>query len=492
MGDLVLRTRIDIARSNLDRMCALDGWVGRGRRPFEDLIESINKMAGKTRVTLTQLGDVRNSVNGLADDGPDFMDLDEVVTKMRDIADRIATLEKGLREAKDELSKSARIASESHVALLRTQVERNDLTMLSNRANALADRLNADNYWAAPVPPYSSSIHAECESLFDEYVDLLRGMALREIGYGDDDVDIGDVFTIADRMPKLWAQVDGWAWGSVVLPSRMEQNARRASGMLGIGFPEWTVWALPLVQHDVGRMFVSKYLAAKGQVPLYDTVDDIYLGLRADACATIVTGPAYACAALLLRLDPQQVKAGTAQALRSATIVEALSAVTSPEGADSVLSALVRRLADEWRDAIDAASAEPEAFDQARTSSEVKEAVDAATRMLSDTSTVPTGKPFWATSWARITASAKLLKDDKAREINVSGIGDDETRPVALAFLLNAAWLARIGSTEPEEVRDADDIRAIARGALARLSSLPQPDRETRRPSTFSNLGGKI
>ena len=56
MGDLVLRTRIDTAHRNLERVSALEHVVGRGQRAFDDLTGSIDKMAGKTADTLTRLG----------------------------------------------------------------------------------------------------------------------------------------------------------------------------------------------------------------------------------------------------------------------------------------------------------------------------------------------------------------------------------------------------------------------------------------------------
>ena len=299
-------------------------------------------------------------------------------------------------------------------------------------------------------------------------------MALREIGYGDEEVDIGHVFAIADQMPRLWASVKGWRWSSLALPSRVEQNALTDSGVLRIGFPEWTIWALPLVQHDFGRNFVN-HCEPTG-------VDE---GLLADACATIVTGPAYACATLLLRLDPQRVKGGTpeTETLRSATIIRALYEVTS-KASSKVLPKLTQRLKDEWRDAVSAAGGQPELFDQAIGSQIVELAVKRAVELLSDTAVVEDGTPPWATSWASVTTIARQLKDNEAEEIVLPEVGDGEKRPVALAFLLNAAWLARIGPTPEEEAR-AGGITVIAKGALNRLRGLPPP-----KPAALRQQGG--
>ena len=484
MGDLVLRTRIDTACRNLERVSALEHVVARGQRTFADLTGSIDDMVNKTKDTLKTIGDVNNDVYELADAGPDFSGFDGngLVLEIRKIATSLSQAAQQLRDARNELIGRLSDAKKNRVALLQAQAQFNDLGMLSIRASELAGRLaklDKGSYWATPAG--QRPLREECDRLFDEYVELLRGMALREVGYGDDDVDIGHVFAIADQMPRLWAPVGGWAWSSLALPSRMEQNALTSSGVLRIGFPEWTIWALPLVQHDFGRMFVNRCVPSS---------DDE--GLLADACATIVTGPAYACAALLLRLDPQQVKARApeTETLRSATIMRALSEVTS-KGTDKVLPALTRHLKDEWRDAISAAGSQPTLFDQAIGSPAVEKAVKRAVEMLTETSTVEDAGPPWATSWASVTTMARQLKAGKAAEINLPAPGDGGKRPVVLTFLLNAAWFARIGSA-PDEEASASEITAIAKGTLNRLRDLPLPKPASPQPPSgpFSFGGG--
>lgn len=484
MGDLVLRTRIDTAYRNLERVSALEHVVARGQRAFVDLTGSIDDMVNKTKETLKKLGDVNNDVNELADAGPDFTDFDgnQLVQEIRKIATSITQAAQELREARNELIGRLSSAKKNRIALLQAQPQFNDLAMLGIRAGELAGqlaKLDKGSYWITPpdTPPGQRPLREECDRLFDEYVELLRGMALREVGYGDDDVDIGHVFAIADQMPKLWAPVNGWAWGSLALPSRMEQNALTSSGVLQIGFPEWTIWALPLVQHDFGRMFVNRCV---------QNADNE--GLLADACATIVTGPAYACAALLLRLDPQQVKSGApeTETLRSATIIRALSEVTSKSG-DQVLLDLTKRLNDEWRDAISAAGSQPELFDQAIGSQDVEMAVEQAIEMLA--TTFDEARPPWAASWPIVTTMARQLKADEAADITLPSPSDGGKKPLALTFLLNAAWFARIGPAVDEEA-NANQITVIAKGTLNRLRGLPAPKRASQQQGGIFSFGG--
>src|SRR5205807_1365139 len=118
--------------------------------------------------------------------------------------------------------------------------------------------------------------------LYDEYVNVLQGVALRDAGYGDKDLGIGELFLIADELPKVWGSVGGWAWGSLALPSRLEHTAASAAKLLRLGFPEWTVWALPLVQYGLGHVFVSQ---SRG-ITLPRELDLAPTPVLADAAAT--------------------------------------------------------------------------------------------------------------------------------------------------------------------------------------------------------------
>ena len=139
--------------------------------------------------------------------------------------------------------------------------------------------------------------------MFGEYVDLLRGIALRDADFDD------NFFEIAERLPALWDRIKGWGpWASLAIPARVERNASTVAYVLRIGFPEWTMWALPLVQHEFGHIVVEA--ALKGDEAVLPSAEShvdahrLAATLLADAAATYVTGPSYACAVLLMRLDP--------------------------------------------------------------------------------------------------------------------------------------------------------------------------------------------
>jgi hypothetical protein len=97
-------------------------------------------------------------------------------------------------------------------------------------------------------------------------------------------------------------------------------------------FPEWTIWALPLIAHEVWHLRLrngrndngpsdsdailesileqcSPKIAEELRAASVDTWrDPDFQSCMADVFATFVMGPAYACAAILLLLNPQDEK----------------------------------------------------------------------------------------------------------------------------------------------------------------------------------------
>ena len=93
---------------------------------------------------------------------------------------------------------------------------------------------------------------------------------------------------------------------------------------------EWTIWTLPLVAHEFGHIVIEESKEISNRI---ETISQAHLlalqeafgpGAKteplpraeleeylADAYATYVMGPAFACAAILLRLNPLHLPAGT-------------------------------------------------------------------------------------------------------------------------------------------------------------------------------------
>jgi hypothetical protein len=443
VGDLVLKTRVAVTKRNLRKVC--------------DLSKTLEKRAAGLSEFLSLPDTLQSKVLDIQDE-----EYDTVLKRIRrfhgddqQLLDGIKQLSDRLDEINVELTRHREEANQLRIELLQLLKLRNDIRdFLSKRAEATEKTLTEDNY---------VSTRAEIEDFFSEYVDLLRGVALRTAGFRDEDNQLANIFSIADQLPRLWGRVEGWEWQSLAVPSRQELNKRSQGLVLRVGFPEWTIWALPFVQHEFGYVFAERAKLTSASDPPYRSV------LLADVLATRVTGPAYACAALLLRLDPVAVTAPDMEAaLRSATIIVTLEQLAGG-GAVAPVQRLTQRLRDEWRDAVATVGGDAAAFEAATGTASVAAATD-------NSSTLGLGhygqRPLWLEHWAIISKWAKLLKADKADEIDFAEVPDSgDDRPTALAFLLNAAWLARVG-VDPAQDAPEEALDGIARGAIQRMLQL--------------------
>lgn len=165
---------------------------------------------------------------------------------------------------------------------------------------------------------FQKEIRAESEDLFSEYVEFLGGLALRDTGFGEPAAAVpvngsepaeqlgADVYVMADDLIRQIYRIGrGDLWHSLTIPARRDASARTLARMIRLGFPEWTVWAVPLAPYEFGRVVVSE----ENVVKLYATrFGGVELGLEiimADVFGTYTIGPAYAFAAIYVLLDPR-------------------------------------------------------------------------------------------------------------------------------------------------------------------------------------------
>ena len=142
---------------------------------------------------------------------------------------------------------------------------------------------------------------ANCHELFVEYIDLVRGVLIRDAGLDQ------DLCRIADSLIKTWP-FSGSAWTSLSIPAEDERPGMSTAQLIRLGFPEWSLWSLPLVAREFGHVFTRKrdridtdvlQAAAnnvRGEAELRSWAADIF--------ATTVAGSAYPWAAIVLRADP--------------------------------------------------------------------------------------------------------------------------------------------------------------------------------------------
>jgi hypothetical protein len=155
--------------------------------------------------------------------------------------------------------------------------------------------------------------------VFMEYVDFLGGLTVRDTGLDD------RVCEMTDALLTRYKQV---TQRSLPLPARQAALGNALDSVVLLGFPEWSIWGIPLVGHEVGLAYakeqhdrglsalIKRYLPdeqpadeSRGPEDEGSHNEEYIQQLLADAFATYTLGLSYACAALLLRLSPRHDEA---------------------------------------------------------------------------------------------------------------------------------------------------------------------------------------
>ncbi len=474
-GDLVARSRVEMMRSNLEQIRDIGSTLG---------------ASGTSSGTTAFATEVVNRCKELKRDLASAQSVANISTEVDDIIDRVQQRIKDLRG----LALDAQ-AQEADLRPSRTDVpgDRQDLhDGLVLRAGELLKELDPETIWrnaSEEGPPLREAVI----DLFAEFVDVVRGAALRDTSLTVGDQLIGDLFRIADHLPRLWGRVNYYDWTSIAIPARVERDRSSGAMVLRIGYPEWTVWAVPLVQHQYGQVFLQRHRESpRGR----NSVLSPSIAAHCDAAAAIVTGPAFACPALLLRLDPSDVRAidgaPTPTARRSAAIIAALRSC----GPDASCSSIIDLLAREWVSSVEASGGDPEAFDASLEYFSAGEGVAQIheTRNLIRRST-GADQPMWAKRWPTVVDWAFTGLRSGSREII-----DNDTdlaagpRPVGLGMVLNAAWVARLGEPgdpgEPPITPEADPTEWPKIEALAMHCLIDMLGETTAGGTGPANVGG--
>jgi hypothetical protein len=209
------------------------------------------------------------------------------------------------------------------------------------------------------------------ESVFPDYVNFLGGLAMRNTGLDD------GICQIADKLIRDCKKMREAVWDSLAIPSY--QEAVTLASVIRMGFPEWTIWALPLTAHEMGHDVISRNVTLKAYVgeqvgKLKGEAEQAGAGAAtdeeltqrvqvclADAFATCAMGPAYACALILLRLDPEHAHAGKGgQPPDAERAYVALSMLRKMSGAVVTHERIVEVLAKEWGGAVRQVTQPPE------------------------------------------------------------------------------------------------------------------------------------
>ncbi|MGY5893007.1 hypothetical protein [Blastococcus deserti] len=324
------------------------------------------------------------------------------------------------------------------------------------------------------------------EEVFRECLDLLGGLALRD-RFQDE-----RICRIADEYIKELASDTRRrpSFSILGLEAQLSSTLRRVVTM---HFPEWTLWTLPLVAHEYGQVVIeesglrkfadeitAERLAAAGgkggdqaaDGPPEDTDEEVRRAAKeqerrrvrialADALATLLAGPAYAYAALLLRLNPLNDGAHTvSDRERAATILAVLREMNrTVPGKPPPHGEIVDRLEAYWRQSVDAAygpSAEPAPLvNPARVRKAFSKHIVGSQLALYEAEHSARART-WAAAWlVQLKQGAPLTPPEHSHREHIREA-------------LNAAWRARVDATRDLEPPQGDEAqrRVMALGEV--------------------------
>jgi hypothetical protein len=254
---------------------------------------------------------------------------------------------------------------------------------------------------------------------------------------------------MADELINKVDSVPDVTWESLTIPWHREYVSAALTRMIRLGYPEWSIWTLPLTAHEFGHVvecknaelikFIDEQVArGQSQSHLYD-----YLG---DAFATYTMGPAYACAAILLRFDPSSAHVysdeSPAPIKRVHVVFSMLMRLNDKESSMQPYAGIVEILRTEWNAAL-LQAAQISALDD-ETTKRLDDCVAFMWNFLDPNRRLNPPNSVSIREW-----TSKLLEHG-GNTIEV--YGTEELRDV-----LNAAWACRV-----ENPTKADAIKSAA------------------------------
>ena len=286
--------------------------------------------------------------------------------------------------------------------------------------------------------------------VFNESIELLGGIALRDARLDADICDLADALirSIAAVSPDRQARVIPGSIASIMMT--LERFVR-------LPFPEWTVWALPSVAHDFWRLADKREIVnslsvnvrrrQESEAPA-KLLDNPYFTIcLADMLATYAMGPAYAYAIVTLLLDPTD----PSNDLRVYSILKMLDVMNGQnvQGMTESYVTLAHELEEAWKAAKSQTQASPSQFPPIEASS-----LNILTSCLQDVLQRFSIREFSWHQWMPLNDWRKPLLDGEVEKI--SSLPDVDMRHV-----LNAAWLARV-ERRPIEDKLTENVMKLA------------------------------
>jgi hypothetical protein len=279
----------------------------------------------------------------------------------------------------------------------------------------------ADRPWRR----YQSVMPRLDDKLFSRYLELVASIAVR--GFGLDPNGQSDVHTVIGLVK---GPEDRTAESPRSPLALMSSLGRRH---IPLGYPEWSLWALPLLGRTAGERVVASLLPKESDNRLRVICGDLY--------AQYVLGPSYLHAAVFLEFDPRpdQPRANLPpDSLRATVLLRNLREYGAGDSTDSeLIEGIAAPVEREWRRARAAVGGQERDLD-----AEDREVVDGFVRGL---------KKDYGERAFHDDDLASL--PDAATDLLTAGQDRSSARVTAMPLrdLMGAMWIARL--REPSQAR---------------------------------------
>jgi len=288
------------------------------------------------------------------------------------LEDRLSVLEQSLNRVKDPSSWKTRL--DLHNVEVEDRIWNRvvmdilrEVDRISTQLTVVKNQVSAGNSDPTHWRQYNQ-IYWASQELFRDSLELFGGLALRDKLLDTEICQLTDelILNCSDGMITT---------ASPTIPAHLELPPRILRRVVRMRFQEWTIWTLPLAAHEFGHIAIEETDELKGYcteqanrmvqaetAPGSDApasaerlqhVTRCVKILMADAFATYTLGPAYACPALLLQLDPIANDSGAkfepSGAQRAELILGILEGMgQSGDDDENAFAIVLKQLRDRW------------------------------------------------------------------------------------------------------------------------------------------------
>jgi hypothetical protein len=391
----------------------------------------------------------------------------------------------------------------------RVRMLRNEIALLLNNLAGKAKEHHPNHHEAEAWDRYAR-LNEQSQAVFTEWLDCLWGLTFREKQAA---LDPNQICQIMDELAWAWAKLV-FVSPTLIVPAGGAPAADTLGTVLRFPCTEWSVWSLPSVAHEFGHMVIAdRNYPRLRQVVLAELPSVLELdhqfrseaGERhsagkelkkakamaetrarrkldtflADAFGTCVLGPAYACAAIYLRLHPAADTDGPIDHERAHVVLGFLKAMSVE--AQGAYNEVLYKLHENWRKMVSSAGGAKDAgaaLPKGMTPLPILDRLIAAMwRGFSES--FPTSPLYPHNRTSEGWPVAKMWADQWTQALRASSTLTlpDLTINSMLRDALNAGWLCRL--EEPGRARDIEPavsklcLEIIKKRREGRESSMP-------------------